>query len=230
MSQLRLSLLGPFDARIDGTPLVVSRNKAKALLSYLAMPAGKVRSRDEVCALLWGRTGEAQARGSLRQALFAIRESLPVDLSPVAVGDELRLDPERILCDACDFEVATAGGSIANHEKAFELYRGAFLQGFTLREDGFDSWVSSERGRLDNAALSSMAKLLKHYLGVSGHDDAINVAHKALAIDPLHEGAHRALIVSYGAIGRFGLALAQYETPILDKEIGERDLFEPRTT
>ncbi len=222
MSQLRLSLLGPFDARIDGTPLVVSRNKAKALLAYLAMPAGKVRSRDEVCALLWGRTGEAQARGSLRQALFAIRGSLPADLGPVAVGDDLSLEPERILCDASDFEIATAGGSIANHEKAIELYRGAFLQGFTLREHGFDCWVSSERARLDNAALSSMAKLLKHYLGVCRHDDAINVAHKALAIDPLHEGAHRALIVSYGATGRLGLAHAQYEEcrELLERELG----------
>ena len=50
MSGLPLSLLGAFEAKFDGTPLAIPRNKAKALL---AMPLGKIRSKDELCALLW---------------------------------------------------------------------------------------------------------------------------------------------------------------------------------
>ena len=42
-------------------------------------------------------------------------------------------------------------------------------------------------------------------------DDAIDVLRAALVADPLHEGVHRALMLTYAASGRRQQALAQYE-------------------
>src|SRR5262249_10635839 len=62
MARLHLELLGGFSARLeDGQPCTLPTRKARALLAYLALPAGRFHSRDKLTALLWGETPEAQA-------------------------------------------------------------------------------------------------------------------------------------------------------------------------
>ncbi|CTQ51745.1 Arylesterase [Roseibium album] len=211
MSQLCLNLLGAFDAKCNGISLKLPRNKAKALLAYLAMPTGRICSRDEVCRLLWSRSSEEQARASLRQVLFVLRRSLPEEFWPISLDDDLSLDARSIALDVGDFADAAVAGSISDLERASELYRGPFLQGISLREDGFEEWIAVERVRLEGIAVSVMTRLVKHYLLVSRHDDAIAFANRILSIDHLHEEAHRALIRSYCATGSSGLARMQYE-------------------
>src|ERR1051325_7207427 len=86
MARLELTLLGGFQARlVPGGPVNIPTRKARALLAYLALPAGKPHARDQLAALLWGDVPDAQSRGSLRKALFWLRQ---------AVGDTVTADAE----------------------------------------------------------------------------------------------------------------------------------------
>ncbi|MDH5558373.1 MAG: winged helix-turn-helix domain-containing protein, partial [Alphaproteobacteria bacterium] len=77
LSKLDLRLFGGFEARTaDGAALSFPTKKAKALLAYLAVHPGKGHSRSSLAGLLWGVSGEEQARASLRQTLSYIRKSL----------------------------------------------------------------------------------------------------------------------------------------------------------
>ena len=75
MPLLSLTLLGGFDARIGSKPLALPR-KAQALLAYLALEPATTHSRSKLAALLWGETGDDDARNNLRQVLFRMRRAL----------------------------------------------------------------------------------------------------------------------------------------------------------
>jgi len=222
--QLYLNLLGGFEASTDTSAVALEfpRKKAAALLAVLASPVGRRRSRDELCGLLWGNFADEQARDSLRQALFVIRKTIPQRVGLLATGDTLVLNTEHIATDVDSFEAAAANASTDGLERAFELYTGEFLQGFALREAEFESWISAERRRLENLALSVMGRLLMHYRRASRHDAAIQVAGRALDIDPLQEDIHRTLIQCYIAVGRGGQARLQYQkcADLLERDLG----------
>ena len=77
MPRLQLRLLGGFEARIaSGAPLDIANKKTRALLAFLALPAGRSHSRDKLVGLLWSDRGDEQARNSLRQALAELGRQL----------------------------------------------------------------------------------------------------------------------------------------------------------
>src|SRR5262245_25050372 len=114
MARLRLQLLGGFRARIEaGSLLRLPTRKSGAMLSYLAVPPGRVHPRDKLAALLWGEIPGSQARGSLRQTLFRIRRA--VDISDVSwlriEADGVALDPAGVAVDVTDFERAATAAT-----------------------------------------------------------------------------------------------------------------------
>ena len=91
-----LRLLGGFGIHdAAGAEIRIASRKGRALLAYLALRAGEAQTRDRLASLLWEEADEELARTSLRQALAAIRKSLPdsVHAALIADTDALRLDP-----------------------------------------------------------------------------------------------------------------------------------------
>ena len=84
MGKLRLQLLGAFRLQnAAGEPLLLPTKKSKALLAYLALASGQLRSRSSLATLLWDEAGDQQARESLRQTLSVLRRKLvPVPARP----------------------------------------------------------------------------------------------------------------------------------------------------
>lgn len=224
MTQLKLNLLGGFAACYGGSsePLVFPRKKAAALLAVLASPIGRKRSREDIADLLWGFTGEASARNSLRQTLFVIRRILPNFPGLATTPDGLLLVPELVASDVAGFEAAAAQETLPALRRAAALYAGDFLQGFSLREDIFERWRAGEAARLRDIALSVFERLLAEYMALGRHRETVQTANRALAIDPLHEVAHRAIIRAYAAEGRNGPARRQYQAcrDLLARELG----------
>lgn len=213
MVELHLQLLGRFDAHdAGGTSIPVPTRKAEALLAYLALPAGRWHSREHLSGLLWGRSGEEQARISLRQTLSTLRRVLAEHEADVLLsrGDSLALDPDTTHSDAERLE-ALAADHAEPSSRADELYAGELLEGFSLHEEAFEEWLEATRRRFQEHAVSALARELAQCLDAEDTDRGIAVAGRLLAIEPLREEAHRSLMRLYAQAGRRGAAIEQYE-------------------
>ena len=212
MTALSLQLLGPFEARLDdGRTVAVSAKKARALLAYLALAGGKPVPRARLASLLWAFSSDDQARTSLRQTLALLRKCLMRDgVWLVRNGDTLAIDLAGVEVDALQFEALAAEAAPAALERASVVYRGEFLDGMSLREEAFEVWLRSERARLQELMLEVLAKLFEHSAERGDYQAAARAAHRLLALDPLREDVHRALMRLHGEHGQRGLALKQF--------------------
>src|SRR5262249_25172902 len=214
MARLTLTLLGGFRARLDpGVRLALPTRKAQALLAYLAVPPGPAHPRDKLANLLWGSTKEATARTSLRQTLYALRRSLrDTDSQPLRVDAEtVSLDPAAVAVDVGEFERQASEGTPAALVEAAAVYQGDFLEGLTVQEPPFEDWLLALRERLRELALTVLGRLLTHQRAAGSTEEALQTALRLLALDPLQEPVHRALMRLYADTGRRGAALRQYQ-------------------
>jgi DNA-binding SARP family transcriptional activator len=126
--------------------------KSQAPLCYLVV-TGQVHSREKLAGLLWGDKPEANAKANLRKALSGLRQlfgdALLVTRQTVAFNRE-----SDYWLDVETFESALAEDDAASAKldplcEAVELYRGEFLEGFSVRQAlEFEEWVLQERERL----------------------------------------------------------------------------------
>jgi DNA-binding SARP family transcriptional activator len=214
MARVALTLLGGFRARLDsGASVALPTRKAQALLAYLAVPLGVAHPRDKLASLLWGSSVEKTARTSLRQTLYALRRSLRgADPTPLRLeADTVALDPAAVTVDVGAFEEGITLASPVALAKAVGLYEGDFLDGLAVQESPFEDWLQRERERLREMALQAFARLLDHLRAAGSTEDAIQTALRILALDPLQEAVHRALMGLYAETGRRAAALRQYQ-------------------
>lgn len=229
MRRLRLRLLGGFELDADGSIPRLPR-KAKALLAYLALAPGVPHSRDKLAGLLWTPDRDRQARQNLRQTLADLRRLVPESAAAVSsMQDAVMLAADALEVDALEFERLIAFGTPAAIERAVALYRGDLLEGFAARATGFDDWSASLANRTREQALGAMARLLDHWLLAGQIDAGVQLALRLLALDPLRESAHRALMQLYARQGRRSSALRQFQIcrQILRNELGTEP--EPQT-
>lgn len=227
MAVLRLELLGDYQVHADDGALVTfSAKKSQALLAYLAVKPSQRVSRDKMAGILWSSTGPEQARQSLRQLLSTMRREL-AQISPdqkllIEEADFLGVDGNSVVADVAEFETLLATGTEEALTKAIALYRGDFLDGFTITEEKFDQWVLGERDRLHRAAIRAHSYLLELQSKRDAVDDAIATAQSALRIDPMQESMHRTLMRLYMQSGDLAAALQQYDTCArqLKRELG----------
>src|SRR5215471_13304130 len=222
MARLQLALLGGFEARSDsGLSLAMSRKKAQMLLAYLAMHPTHTHLRDKLATLLWDDAPAEQARQSLRQTLFAIRQALPVDPTLVD-GDHVAFAAEAVAVDVSEFEQLARSDDPDDLERAAALYQGDLLEGIRAGSAQFEEWLLAERERLHELALEAFAKLLGHQMKLGATEPAIQTALRLLSLDPLQEVTHRALMRLYARQGRRAAALRQYQlcVDVLQRELG----------
>jgi TolB-like protein/DNA-binding SARP family transcriptional activator/Tfp pilus assembly protein PilF len=226
MDRWRINLLGRFELHApDGQEVALGARKSIALLALLAAAPGQRISRDRIAVLLWEDMPDAQARGNLRQLLAATRRSAPfLEADPGSIG----FSAITVETDLAAFEAAIAEDTPAALERAAALYRADLLDGFSLRGRDFDEWLSGERERLREHAVQLFLRLMER-AAATGVEPAIRWALRILAVDPVHEPAHRALMELYAAQGRHAAALRQYEQlrETLSRELGTRP--EPET-
>src|SRR5262249_23880836 len=192
LARIGLNVLGGFQARRGSQPLPVPSRKARALLSYLALPPGRRHSRDKLATLLWGGLGDAQARDSLRHALAFLRPALGSSL--LTDAHSVSLDPAAVDVDAVGVEPAAGRGGVND---AAALYRGELLDGLALDEAPFEDWLRIERARLRELARRVLSQVLARQQTSGALEQAVHTALRLLAIDQLQESVHRVLIGLY---------------------------------
>ncbi|HTK49565.1 MAG TPA: BTAD domain-containing putative transcriptional regulator [Gemmatimonadaceae bacterium] len=143
----------------SGRPLggAATQRRTLALLSVLAIAGDAGLSRDKLVGLLWPRAEEERARHSLTQGLYAARRALQCDDLFVTSTSAIRLDFDRIACDARTFESLLAQGEL---EAAAGVYGGPFLDGFFLSgSPEFDQWSAAQRDRLQGLLVQALEQL-----------------------------------------------------------------------
>ena len=220
-ARLRVRLLGTPRIERGGEPVEPDTRKAIALLAYLAV-TGQAQGRDRLAVLLWPEADTERARGALRRTLSALRgvvgaEHLRTD------GLKVALDLGGTDCDVVRFRSLLAEGRLADAARA---YSGELLSGFTLRDCvEFEEWQAREAEALRRELAGALERL--------AHEEAdparaIAYAGRWLALDPMHEPAHRALIRLHGRAGDRAAAMRQYRecVRVLDRELGVAPLPE----
>lgn len=239
VTPLRITLLGAAHVARDGRPLAFDTRKAVALLAYLAV-AGRQR-RDTLAALLWPDADEQRARGALRRTLSVLRSGVGGDVLSIE-RQSVELVPQRFEADVVRFRALLAEADAHLHEEpcdhcqrvltaAVGLWHGSFLAGFGLRDSPeFDEWQAyeAESLRLDLAA--ALDRLIRVEATSGSIETALVHARRRLALDPLHEPAHRALMELHARNGDRGAAVRQYREcmRVLDDELAVPPL--PETT
>lgn len=219
MVPFRISLLGGFQAlSASGSVLEIPGRKVRALLAYLAASPGP-RERDSLVALLWGETSDQEARHSLRQALSSLRKAMPGVLTD---GNVVALKADAAEVDVAAFERLARQDDPSALEEAARLYRGPFLEGFEGGGPSFEEWRTVERARLGEIALDALGRLLAEQMRRDAAERAIQTALRSLAIDPLQEAVHRALMRLFARQGRRAAALHQYQQCVgwMRRELG----------
>ncbi len=178
---LSLTLLGPFDIRLDREHVGgFEYNKVRALLAYLAVEAGQPHTRAHLCGLLWPNSTERAARQSLSQAVSILRQALGDSASTenfiLTHAGAVQLNPAaQVQVDVNDFSALIAASEAhapvhrawrlcspcaARLAQAAALYRGDFLAQFFLSDSSpFEEWALVVRERLRQRLLSVLDRL-----------------------------------------------------------------------
>ena len=222
---IEVSLLGPPRVERDGVLVAFDTRKALALLAHLAL-TDRPRPRDALAELLWPGTDPEHARGALRRTLSTLRSAVGAELVE-ATRDHVRLvKGPSIAVDVDRFRHRRATGDL---EGAVAVYRGDFLEGFAVRDaPDFEDWAQGEGDGLRRELTSALADLAATQEAAGDPTAAVRAVQRWLAVDPLHEPAHRALIRLYAASGDRASALLQYRECVrtLSRELGVPPLAE----
>lgn len=235
MAYLKLFLFGSPYLELDGVALELERRKMLALLAYLAVME-QPQSRDTLATLLWPEADQSRARSALRRDLSVLKKALGeawLILGQETVGLTLSADlwidvacfrRELAMCRTHGHDSATVCPACLPHlRQAVTLYRADFLAGFTLRDSlVFDEWQAFQTEELRRELAEALERLVQGQSAQDNFKTAIPYARRWLALDPLHEPAHRRLIELYGRAGQRAAALRQFAEcqRILQAELG----------
>lgn len=213
-SQIQAYLLGDFQLVHNQFPLPLpSRQSARTLLTYLLLHRSP-QPRAQLAALLAPDEPENRARRRLTQALWEIRQSLPLNIVQ-ATGDAIYIPLDAPLwVDAAQFEAwvrpflasdPLPAAAIPDLYRALALYRGDLLPGF------YDDWVLLRQEHLREQYLHALAVLSRWEKGNGRFQPALTLTLRLIQADPLREAAHREAMRLYAALGRLHAAHQQYE-------------------
>ena len=228
MARLELNFLGTFQIYIVDRPVPLRRNKARALLAYLAVEAHRPHERAFLTGLFWPEMPQRSALRNLTNALSQLNRAI----------DDAGVDPECILAnrqtiqfnakcnhtlDVAEMQRALLSGHINELEQGVALYQGEFLPAFSLPDcQAFDEWLLQTREQLHNQVLSALHTLADHFLETDDFAKAQQYAQRQLELDAWRETAHAQLMRALVQGGQRAAALAQYEKcrQLLADELG----------
>ena len=219
MPHLELSFLGPFQVKLDGSPVTgFEADKVRALLVYLAVEASRPHRREQLATMFWPGWPDVSARTSLRNALSNLRQAIRDDSAEppflLITRETIQFNPasdHRL--DLTELEQLGTGSADTDQlQSALALYHGGFLEGFTLKDcPAFDDWSYIIRERMQQMASAALARLAELYEQKKEYEKAIGCVRGRLELESWQEDAHRQLMKLLSLSGQRPSALAQFE-------------------
>lgn len=228
---LWLAILGPLEAWLDGTPLLLGPPARRAVLGLLAMHQDALVRRDAVIDVLWGAAAPStavnlvQAHVSRLRKLLMPRARREEIISSGGGGYRLLLRTEQL--DLLTFRALTANAEAARSAgddlRAFDLYgkalglrRGDPLADVDVLAD--EPGVVELRRQLTDVLL----RYAELSCGLGLHDRALPRLRALAAAEPLNESVHARLMTALAGTGQQAAAMSVYEDlrHRLDREFG----------
>ena len=244
MAQLALSLLGQYEVRLDGRPVVgFQSDKARALLAYLVVKSERTHRRERIASLFWPEASETTARASLRSALANLRR-LTQDASTqppffIVTQETIQINPDSdVWLDVAEFnrmflsagrsaafqnEVDLSPDTLEAAKSGISFYRGNFLEGLTIKNcPEFDNWSYQLCESVQSRASKALRQIARYFESCGEFEQAQFYARRRVELEPWQEEAHSHFIRLLAFSGDRSAALNQYETccRILAEELG----------
>jgi predicted ATPase/DNA-binding SARP family transcriptional activator len=225
---LKIYLLGPPAIQWAEEALFIPRRQVRALLYRLAAEY-RPASRGYLANFFWGDLPESAARRNLSRLLVYLARQLPA-ADILQIGENsIGLDPGRVWVDTRAFEQHWEGWKLQQRceelQAAAALYRGLFLEGFSLTSNPeYDHWASLEVENWEQRYLKILRTLIDECAAQGHNSQAIDYARQYLQHNDLAEEVHCRLIELYATLGERSAALHQYEqcSITLERELGVR--------
>ena len=242
MARLQIRLFGAPSVLLAGELEADLRSdKARGLLAYLAVESDQAHRREKLAGLLWPDYPDHSARANLRRALADLRLAIgDQQASPffLHIGqDTIQFNTRSdatvdVLAFTGHLKSSTLAGThesldlqstVRAFEEAVTLYRGPFLEGFSIPDSpDFEEWALLTREQLNRLMLQALHGLAAAYQELGQYEAALRHAWKQVEMDPWQERAHRQVMALLTLNGQRAAALAQYETcrRLLKSELG----------
>lgn len=228
MKRLSIRLLGPFTAELEGHHLSGFRsNKVRALLAYLMVEWRRPWSRTTLAGLLWPELPEISAQSNLRNALSNLRLILGDTGSDPSffVLTETTLQFNRDSDSWLDLyifldrpyqtdigkDVPTGETSIHQLEAALALYRGEFLEGFSVDSAPLEEWILTTREQARQRLLQILRRLAVEQEQWGDLEAASETTRRYLELEPWDEIAYRFQMQLLSTLNRRSSALGLYD-------------------
>ena len=138
-----IKTFGNFEVFVDGKPLVFEREKAKEMLAFLVDRAGATVTTEQMAVVLWEdrpydktlKNYVSTVLGSLRRTLHKVGKE---DIL-IKTRNHLSLNPEKIKCDAYDYEKGVMS--------AVNSFRGEYMVNYSWAEFKTGTYVTMEHNR-----------------------------------------------------------------------------------
>jgi DNA-binding SARP family transcriptional activator len=217
---LWLSVLGPLEASLDGTPLSLGPPRRRELLGLLAMEPGGVVRRNTIMDVLWGQPAPSTAPSLIQAHVSRLRKLL----APGCHGNEViasagggyRLQLRSDQLDLLAFKALAVNAEAARgagddlmacdlYEEALELWRGDPMADLDALHD--QPGVAYQRRQLADALL----RYSEIACNMGFHDRVLPRLQALTAAEPLNERVHARLMIALAGAGQQAAAVHVYE-------------------
>jgi DNA-binding SARP family transcriptional activator/TolB-like protein len=223
--RLLVSLIGGAVFTFDGREIALRNRKARAMLAYLALSDRGEEQRERIAGLFWSESPEAQARGTLRQAVHEAREAMMVVGCDALVGTRttvslrpgsFAVDVETVLHSLASSEVPE---TILQRRQTAE----ALLAGFEDLDPAFHGWLTARRQTFHDRMMRELEQ--GYHNAALPRRQRRRLAEASLLLDPTHEEASRVVMRCAAEDGEIGAALHAYDE--LYRLLGDEYDMEP---
>jgi DNA-binding SARP family transcriptional activator len=202
---IALRVLGGFGVWIGGHTIALPSN-AQRVLGYLAVTCAEAR-RDVLAGRLWGWTSQTRAQANLRTALWRIRRASPGLVASkrevVRIDADVDVDYPQMMAQAHRL-IESASAPIDLLATPLGLLEGDLLPGWD------EDWLLIDRERHRQLRMHALEALSRHLVEVGEYGRAVDAAYAAIAVEPLCESAHVALVRAHLAEGNRTEAIRQF--------------------
>lgn len=235
MTELSLRLLGTPIVALNNDPIEVDTRKAIALITYLAVTQ-QPHQRSTLAVMFWPDSNQERSRSALRRTLAALKKAIGkvwVSADRTTIGLDWEWADGRLWADVLHLrrlireieaiDEQNCAAKLGLLREAAALYRGPFLEGFTLTDSpDFDDWQFFQNEQTRQEIAQVWQNLVACLVQSREFEEAIGYGRQWLALDPLNEKPHQQLMQLYAWAGQRSAALRQYSEceRILQEELG----------